>query len=86
MQIQQQQQQKPPRGFSQVKYHRWEFLTFGFKKMITQVLLVLLLYLILFFSWWQFQPLIRAMADVENILNDNDFFVDTVDIPNEGTE
>ena len=28
-------QQKPPRRFSQAKYHRWEFLTFK-KKMITK--------------------------------------------------
>ena len=52
-----QQQKKPPRGFFQAKYHRWDFLTFDFKKMITEVLLVLPLYLILFFSWWRFQPL-----------------------------
>ena len=37
----QQQQQKPPQRFSQAKYHRWEFLTFWFKKMIAEVLLVL---------------------------------------------
>ena len=36
-----QQQQKPPRRFSQAKYHRWEFLTFAFKEMITEMLLVL---------------------------------------------
>ena len=28
----QQQQQKPPQRISQAKYHRWEFLTFDFKK------------------------------------------------------
>ena len=47
----QQQQQKPPQRISQAKYHRWEFLTFDLKKMITEVLLVLPLYLILFFIW-----------------------------------
>ena len=36
-----QQQQKPPRRLSQAKYHRWEFLIFDFKEMITEVLLVL---------------------------------------------
>ena len=42
-----QQQQKPPRRFSQAKYHRWEFLTFRFKKkMITEALLILPLYYI----------------------------------------
>ena len=49
MNEQQQQEQKPPQRFSQAKYHHWEFLTFDLKKMITEVLLVLLLYLILFF-------------------------------------
>ena len=53
--------------------------------MITEVLLILPLYLILFLIWWRFRHLIKAMADVENILNDNDFFPDTVDTPKEGT-
>ena len=51
--------------------------------MITEVLLVLPLYLILFFIWWRFQPLIKAMTDVEDIF-DNDFFGDIVDTPKEG--
>ena len=71
-------QQKPPRRFSQAKYHRWEFLTFRFKKMITEVLLVLPLYLILFFIWWRFRHLIKAMTDVVNIFNDDDFLRDTL--------
>ena len=75
------QQQKPPRRFSQAKYHRWKFLTF--KKMITEVLLVPL-YLILFFVWWRFRHLIKAMTDVGDILND--FPGDIVDTPKEGTE
>ena len=41
--------------------------------MITEVLLVLPLYLILFFIWWQFQPLVKAMTDVGDIFDD-DFF------------
>ena len=53
--------------------------------MITKVLLVLPLYLILFFIWWRFRHLIKAMANVENIFND-DFFGDIVDTPKEGTE
>ena len=30
--------------------------------------------------------IIKAMADVENILNNDDFFEDTVDAPKEGIE
>ena len=41
--------------------------------MITEVLLVLPLYLILFFIWWRFQPLIKAMNGVGGILNDGEF-------------
>ena len=54
--------------------------------MITEVLLVLPLYLILFFTWWRFRPLIKAITDVENVLNDDDFFGDIIDTPREGTE
>ena len=54
--------------------------------MITEVLLVLPLYLILFFIWWRFQPLIKAMADVGDILNDDDFLGDTADTPKKYTE
>ena len=54
--------------------------------MITEVLLVLPLYLILFFIWWQFRHLIKIMADVGDILNDNEFFGDVVDTPKEGIE
>ena len=54
--------------------------------MITEALLVLQLYLILFFIWWQLRHLIKTMADVGNILNDDDFFGDIVDTPNEGIE
>ena len=48
---QQQEQKTPPWWFSHAKYHRLEFLTFRFKKMITEMLSVLPLYLILFFTW-----------------------------------
>ena len=43
--------------------------------MITEVLLVLPLYLILFFVWCQFRHLIKITTDVGDILNDNDFLV-----------
>ena len=47
-------------------------------KMVTEVLLLILsLYLILFFTWWRSRHLINIMADVENILNDDDFFGDS---------
>ena len=66
--------------------HRWDFLTFDFKKMISEVLLVLLLYLILFFIWWRFHLLAKEMTDVGDISNDDDFFGDIVDTPKEGIE
>ena len=49
-----------------------------FKKMITEFLLVLPLYLALSFIWYGFRHLIKIMADVEDILNDV--------IPKEATE
>ena len=54
--------------------------------MITEVLLILPLYLILFFIWWRFRHLIKTMADVGNILNEDDFFGDVVDTPKEEIE
>ena len=56
------------------------------KKIMTEVLLMLPLYLILFFIWWRFRHLIKIMADVGDILNDNEFFGDVVDTPKEGIE
>ena len=53
---------------------------------ITEVLLALPLYLILFFIWWRFRHLIKAMIDVVNIFNDDNFLIDTVDTPKEGTD
>ena len=50
------------------------------------MLLILPLYLILFFVWWRFQHLIKIMTDIEDILNDDDFFGDIVDSPKEGIE
>ena len=54
------------------------------KKM--EVLLILPSYLTLFLIWWRFRHVIKGMADVVNILNDDDFFGDIVDIPKEGAE
>ena len=54
--------------------------------MITEVLLILHLYAILFVIWWQFRHLIKMMADVENILNDEELFGNAVDTPKEGVE
>ena len=51
--------------------------------MITEVSLILPLYLIFLFIWWRFQPLIKSMANVEVMLNGDDFFGDIVDIPKE---
>ena len=52
--------------------------------MITEVLLILPLYLILFFIWWRFRHLIKIMADVGDMLND--YFGDVADTPKEDIE
>ena len=79
--------QKPHWRFSQAKLHRWEFLLSQFKKeKIAEVLLILPLYLILFFIWWRFRHLINTMADVGDLLNDDDFLGDVVDTSKEGIE
>ena len=54
--------------------------------MIAEVLLILPLYLILFFIWWWFRRLIKLMASVWDILNDNEFFGNVGDTPKEGIE
>ena len=41
--------------------------------MITEVLLILSLYLILFLICWRLRPVIKAMTDVGDIPNDDDF-------------
>ena len=56
------------------------------KKVNTEVLLILHLYLIWFFIWWRFRHLIKIMADTGKILNDYNFPRDTVDIAIEGIE
>ena len=54
--------------------------------MITEVLVILPLYLILFFLWYRFRYVIKAIIDVGHILNDDEFFGDAVDTPREGVE
>ena len=54
------------------------------KRMITVVFMILPFYLIWFFIRWRFRRVIKAMADVGNILNDDDLFGDTVDTLKEG--
>ena len=54
--------------------------------MITEVLLVLPLYLILIFIWWRFPLVIKAMTSLEYIFNNADFFGDIVDTTKEGIE
>ena len=53
---------------------------------MTEVLLILPLYLILFFIWWRFRHLIKIMAAVGDILNDNELFGDVADTPKEGID
>ena len=53
--------------------------------MITEELQVLPLHLILFFICWRFRGLIKIMASVGDIWN-NEFFNDVVDTPKEATE
>ena len=76
--------QKPHWRFSQGKKHRWDFFTF--KKIVTEAPLVLPLYLILFFIWSRFRHLIKIMADVGEILKDDEVFRDAVDTTKEGIE
>ena len=54
--------------------------------MVAEVLLVLPLYLILFIIWQRFRCLIKIMADVGDILNNDEFFGDILDTPKKGTE
>ena len=50
------------------------------------MLLILPLYLAWFFIWWRFRHVIKTMADVENIVNNDEFFGDIVDTLKEGIE
>ena len=54
--------------------------------MITEVLLILPLYLILFFICWRFRYLIKIMVDVNDTFNDDKFFGDVIDTRKEATE
>ena len=42
--------------------------------------------LILVFIWWRLQRLIKIMASVGDILDDDEFFRDAFDTPKEATE
>ena len=52
--------------------------------MITEVLLNK--YLVLLFIWWWFWRIIKIIADVGDILNNDEFFGDVVDTPKVGIE
>ena len=57
--------------------------------MITKVLyflMTLLLYVILFVIWCKFSYVIKMTSVVENILNDNEFFANAVDMPKQRFE
>ena len=54
--------------------------------MITEVLLILPVYQILFFIWWRYRRVIKAMADVKKILNNDEFFGDIADTPKDCIE
>ena len=54
--------------------------------MITEVLLILPLYPVFTFRWWRFRRLIKIMADVGDISNDDEFFGYVVDTPKEVIE
>ena len=51
-----------------------EMVGLPIKKVITEVLLILSLYVILFVISLRFGYVIKMMADVENILNNEEFF------------
>ena len=59
------------------------------KNIITEVLLLALilpLYVTLFVIWWQFLHIMKMMADIENMLKEDEFFTDTVDATKEGVK
>ena len=47
---------------------------------------VLLLYIVLFVRWWRFLYIINIISFGENKLNDDEFFTDSIDTPEEGVE
>lgn len=59
------------------------------KKMITDALLLALKlpkYVIFSVIWWRFWHVIKMMADVENLLTNDEFFADTADASKQCTE
>ena len=47
---------------------------------------VLLLYIELFVRWWRFPYIINIISFEGNKLNDDEFFADSIDTPEEGVE
>ena len=43
-----------------------------------------MIYIILFFIWWQFQNSRKIMSDAEIIINNDKLFADTIDTPKKG--
>ena len=48
--------------------------------------MILTLYLVSFFIWWQFRYVIKEMTDTENMFNDDEFFGNIVDTLKKGIE
>lgn len=48
--------------------------------------MTLLLYVILFVIWCKFSYVIKMTSVVENVLNDNEFFANAVDMPKQRFE
>lgn len=48
--------------------------------------MILSLCAIYFVIWWRFRHVIKIMAEVENILNNEEYFGDNVDTPKDGVE
>ena len=57
-----------------------------FKKIITEIVPVLPLYIVLFVRWWRFLYIINIISIEENKLSNDEFFADSIDTPEEGVE
>lgn len=49
-------------------------------------MIVLPRYVALFLVWWKFRHVIKMIADIENILNNDDISVVTINIQKKGVE
>lgn len=49
-------------------------------------MIVLPRYVALFLIWWKFRHVIKMIADIENILNNDDISVVTINIQKKGVE